>query len=193
MALAGALQGIGGVSLPLFMEMLMREYGFRGCMTILGAINLHVLFGVIVLHPVKWHQIKVARRHRTVPMVEESVPLFETPIPLIAKKSVWMEIVDFLDLTLFLNPVYINLCLGVAITIAADISFVTIQSSYLRSISFTSDETAQVLSIGVAADLTSRLILTAVSSPLKVKARPLFLSGAIATIVLLLGWYILAC
>lgn len=98
-----------------------------------------------------------------------------------------LKVVAFLDLTLFLNPIYTNICIGMTLAIFADMSFVTIQSSYLRSIMFTKDETAQIVSIGVAADVSSRLILTVVSSPLQIRARPLFLAGVIATIASLLG------
>lgn len=100
-----------------------------------------------------------------------------------------MKAVDFLDLTLFLNPVYTNICIGIAICIFADISFVTIMSTYLRAISFSRRETAEILSIGVATDLISRLILISVSTPLNIKARPLFLAGVIATIVSMFGKY----
>lgn len=96
---------------------------------------------------------------------------------------------DFLDLTLFLNPIYTNICIGISLAMCADVTFVTIQSTYLRSILFSNDETAQIMSIGVAADLSSRLLLTVVSSPLKIKARPLFLVGTIVTIALLLGQF----
>lgn len=90
-------------------------------------------------------------------------------------------------MSLFLNPVYTNICIGISLTFGADVAFVTIMSSYLREIAFSKDATAQIMSIGMAADVASRFLLTAFSSPLNIKARPLFLSGAIGTIVVLLG------
>lgn len=55
MGMVGTLFGIGSVILPILIEKCMHEYGFRGCMAILGALNLHVLFGMIAMHPVKYH------------------------------------------------------------------------------------------------------------------------------------------
>lgn len=90
MALSGALQGIGAVGMPLFIQMLMDEYGFRGCMAILAALNLHVIFGMIALHPVEWHQKKVVKSRRCAQIVEESEPFLGTPTAvLVPGTSVW--------------------------------------------------------------------------------------------------------
>lgn len=56
MGLVGTLHGVCGVGLPMLIELLMQEYGFRGCMAVLAALNLHVLFGMVAMHPVEWHQ-----------------------------------------------------------------------------------------------------------------------------------------
>lgn len=55
MGLVGTLYGLGSVVLPVLIEKLKQEYGFRGCMAILAALNLHVLLGMIAMHPVEWH------------------------------------------------------------------------------------------------------------------------------------------
>lgn len=61
MGLISTLVGLATVGYPMLIEILMEEYGFRGCMAILGAINLHVLLGMVALHPVEWHQVKVKK------------------------------------------------------------------------------------------------------------------------------------
>lgn len=98
--------------------------------------------------------------------------------------------VDFLDLTLFFNPVYTNICIGMSMALSADTAFITIRSTYLRQ-TFTKEETAEIISIGSAADIISRVILTLVSTPLQIRARPLYLAGAILTIVSLVGWFLI--
>lgn len=55
MGMAGILFGVGTVIQPMLIQKLMHEYGFRGCMAILAALNLHVLLVSIALHPVEWH------------------------------------------------------------------------------------------------------------------------------------------
>lgn len=52
MGLVVSLSGILSVSLPMLIELLMQHYGFRGCMAVLGALNLHVLLAMIAMIPV---------------------------------------------------------------------------------------------------------------------------------------------
>lgn len=89
MSLVGALQGIAAVGMPLFMEMLLKEYGFRGCMAILAALNLHVLLGTITLHPVEWHQDKSTKISRDESLVKESDTLLEPQTLIKSPNSVW--------------------------------------------------------------------------------------------------------
>lgn len=98
-----------------------------------------------------------------------------------------MKIVDVLDLTLLFDPIYTNICLGMALTLFADVTFFIIQPGYLRELMFTKMETATTVSIGAAGDLFSRLFVTLVSSFVQFKARQLFLAGVVATIGLQMG------
>ena len=45
-------------------------------------------------------------------------------------------IVDILDLTLFKDLIYVNVAVGLAFALYSDISFLTIQPSYLFSLDF---------------------------------------------------------
>lgn len=98
-----------------------------------------------------------------------------------------MKIVDVLDLTLFLDPIYTNICFGIAITQFADITFFTIQPGYLREMMFTNMETATIVSIGAAGDLCSKVVVTVTSSFMHFEARQLFLAGVVAMIGLQIG------
>lgn len=90
MAFAGVLQGIGSVGMPLCIDALMKEFGFRGCLAIIAAFNLHFLLAMIVLHPVEWHQKTVVRRPRNMPTVNDSQELPEVPSrTLKSKRNVW--------------------------------------------------------------------------------------------------------
>lgn len=58
--LVASMTGVVSVGMPTFIETLMQLYGFRGCMAILAALNLHVLLGMVALLPVDWwHQKRV--------------------------------------------------------------------------------------------------------------------------------------
>lgn len=93
-----------------------------------------------------------------------------------------MTIVDFLDLSLFLNPVYTNICIGMSIAFCSDIAFVTIYPSFLRHISFSKMDAAQILAFGSFADFASRMCVSVLSSCVRVPARALYLVGIICSV-----------
>lgn len=47
------------------------------------------------------------------------------------------KIVDFLDLTLLQELVYVNICIGMSFALFSDVSFFTIQPVYLEELKFT--------------------------------------------------------
>lgn len=50
-----AIVGLTTMFFPIFVEYLMKEYGLRGSLAILAAINGHVIFAMFLMHPVEWH------------------------------------------------------------------------------------------------------------------------------------------
>lgn len=60
MSIGQTLIGVGTMVYPILVQLLMNLYGFRGCMAILAAINAHAIFGMLVMHPVKWH-LKISK------------------------------------------------------------------------------------------------------------------------------------
>lgn len=59
MSIAKTFIGVSSMVYPMFVQFLLGFYGFRGAVAILAAINLHTIFGMIVLHPIQWHQKKI--------------------------------------------------------------------------------------------------------------------------------------
>lgn len=55
MGLAQTFLGIGSMMLPIMIAWLMKEFGFRGCLAIVAAVNGHAVWGMLVMHPVEWH------------------------------------------------------------------------------------------------------------------------------------------
>lgn len=55
MSVAQTLIGIGTMIYPILVQFLMDKYGFRGTMAVLAALNGHVIFGMVAMHPIKWH------------------------------------------------------------------------------------------------------------------------------------------
>ncbi|XP_030566197.1 uncharacterized protein LOC115766416 [Drosophila novamexicana] len=91
-------------------------------------------------------------------------------------------IVDFLDLTLLKKPIYVNIVLGITFALYSDISFFTMQPSYLFELGYTKADTANVIAIGAAADLLSRIFLAITAIFIQVPARYIYLAGALFTI-----------
>lgn len=55
MSVTQALKGIVITSYPILSNILMNMYGFRGTLAIMAALNAHVIFGMLAMHPVDWH------------------------------------------------------------------------------------------------------------------------------------------
>lgn len=59
MSVAQSLFGLGTMAYPLCVHYFMEEYGYRGFMAIRAGIHGHVIFGMLVMHPVEWHMKKI--------------------------------------------------------------------------------------------------------------------------------------
>lgn len=98
--------------------------------------------------------------------------------------------VDFLDLTLVKDIVYMNLALGVSFALYSDTAFFTLQPMYLFELGFSKADVAKIIAIGAAADLSSRIFMAIVSLCVQVKARYIYLAGATFTIVARFSMYL---
>ncbi|XP_055370805.1 monocarboxylate transporter 7 [Condylostylus longicornis] len=101
------------------------------------------------------------------------------------KKSmgIWEYIVDFLDLTLMKDPIYVNIVLGISFALYSDIAFFTLQPLYLFELGFSKASTAEIIAIGAAADLGSRIFLAGVSAFITIPSRYVYLSGSLFTVI----------
>ncbi|KAH8398043.1 hypothetical protein KR222_011561, partial [Zaprionus bogoriensis] len=97
------------------------------------------------------------------------------------ERSLWGTIVDFLDLTLFKQPVYVNIVLGITFALYSDIAFFTMQPSYLFELGYSKADTASIIAIGATADLISRISLAFTAIFIQVPARYIYLAGALFT------------
>ncbi|XP_053696195.1 monocarboxylate transporter 7 [Sabethes cyaneus] len=95
----------------------------------------------------------------------------------------WQVLVDFLDLTLLKDPIYVNIVLGISFALYSDLAFFTLQPMYLFMIGFTKPDVSLIIAIGAGADLLSRVFLAISSTCLNIKARYVYLAGALFTIM----------
>ncbi|XP_001869607.2 monocarboxylate transporter 9 [Culex quinquefasciatus] len=95
----------------------------------------------------------------------------------------WQVLIDFLDLTLLKDPIYVNIVLGISFALYSDLAFFTLQPMYLFMIGFGKPDVSLIIAIGAAADLLSRVFLAISSTCLNIKARYVYLAGALFTIL----------
>jgi hypothetical protein len=55
MAVTQLIIGVAAMVIPLVIQLLLEEYGFRGTQAIIAAFSLHAMLGMVVLQPVKYH------------------------------------------------------------------------------------------------------------------------------------------
>ncbi|XP_055300591.1 uncharacterized protein LOC129567563 [Sitodiplosis mosellana] len=278
MSLAQTLTGICTMSYPLVVDFLFNKYGFRGMMAVIAAMNAHVMFAMIAMHPVEWHYKVVeipiedakplmdandnenekgkekekeeeekGKEEKSeamsgdefdeselnhLPPHAKKKPRFSVPngesinsntkyerskslIPgqeldgfnpvqrrvssimslgqfgaaIYSQESLesvkngkWQKVVDFLDLNLLKDFVYMNIVFGLSFALYSDASFFTLQPMYLFELGFSKSDTAKIVAVGAAADMFSRMSLAVISFFIAFKARHVYLAGAVGTI-----------
>lgn len=55
MSVSQTLIGVITMIYPLLIHFLMNLYGYRGAMAVIAAVNAHVIFAMIAMHPIEWH------------------------------------------------------------------------------------------------------------------------------------------
>lgn len=57
MSIASIFTGFAAMAFPMGIKMMMAEYGFRGTLMLLFAVNLNVIPAMAIMHPIEWHQM----------------------------------------------------------------------------------------------------------------------------------------
>ncbi|XP_053679236.1 uncharacterized protein LOC128730227 [Anopheles nili] len=57
--IAMAITGLGPILLPQLVSLLLRMFGARYCLLIIGALATHIIAGGLLLQPVQWHTVHV--------------------------------------------------------------------------------------------------------------------------------------
>ncbi|KAG8229385.1 hypothetical protein J437_LFUL000906 [Ladona fulva] len=92
-----------------------------------------------------------------------------------SEKSLWEKVVAFMDLNLLMDPVFVNVVVGLALVYSAGINFAMLFPFYLTSIGFSKAETATCMSTLAGADILSRVVLPSITDKLGAGNRNTFL------------------
>lgn len=49
------MSSMASITFPILVTHLLTEYGFRGTLALVMALDLHVIVAMLVMHPVEWH------------------------------------------------------------------------------------------------------------------------------------------
>ena len=92
--------------------------------------------------------------------------------------------VDFLELRLLLDPVYVNIAIGTGISFFADITYCALFPLVVLKLGYSRTDSAICISILAAADIFGRLSIALIGAFFpQVSNRALFLVGAVTSVV----------
>ncbi|KAG4072094.1 hypothetical protein HA402_015593 [Bradysia odoriphaga] len=160
MSAAQALKGLLIMFYPILVNFTMNQYGFRGAMAIIAAVNTHAFFGMLAQHPVEWHYkvIEVAE-HELKPLMENEANGTEIAVP--TQPSAEQELEN---------------------TAANQIRIESTKT-------WNMDDCATLVSIAAGADMVSRCALAGLTFFLQPKARYIFLGGSIGLLIVRFGFF----
>ncbi|PNF41779.1 hypothetical protein B7P43_G03449 [Cryptotermes secundus] len=123
------------------------------------------------------------RRTRTIEEAPMSKYAVNTGEPNIFSRF-WSAVVDFLDLRLMLDPVYVNIAIGIAVSFFADVTYCTLFPLVVLKLGFSRADSALCISILSAADIFGRLCVTLIGAfcP-RISSRAILLAGAVMSVI----------
>jgi hypothetical protein len=95
--------------------------------------------------------------------------------------SCWKRVVNFMDLDLLKDFIYLNILFGLSIFYVAELNFKMIVPFFLNDLGYTKQDTAFFLSMTAVSDILARAVLPPICDRVKIRRRTLF---AIASIFL---------
>lgn len=92
-----------------------------------------------------------------------------------------------LDLALFKDPIYVNISIGLSLSLNADQIFIPLMPMLLANMGFTASDVTQMMTIFFASDLACRIMLSVLSAITTLQNRLLLLGGAFFSAVFRIG------
>ncbi|XP_045763604.1 monocarboxylate transporter 7-like isoform X1 [Maniola jurtina] len=207
------MSSMASMTFPILVTFLLSEYGFRWTLALIMALDLHLVFAVLVMHPVEWHMIKIPG----CPEIELS-PNCESKSPKKVKlkgdtydesiikmlpgdenivevktnaghhksiqKSIMKVIYDNVELDLLKDPRFVSTLIGLGFAFVSDVTYLAMEPMLLFSYGYTEMQVATCVMIGAVADLLARFGLAVFTYFYTVDSKTLFFYGTCITMVL---------
>ncbi|XP_045492100.1 monocarboxylate transporter 13-like isoform X2 [Colias croceus] len=176
------MSSMASITFPILVTYLLAEYGFRWTLALIMAVDLHLLFAMIVMHPVEWHMVKAPEcaikgddviEVKTSPVRHESI-----------QKSIIKIIYANVELDLLKDPKFVSTLVGLGFAFVSDVTYLAMEPMLLFSYQYSKMQVATCVMAGAIADLAARFILAVFTYFYNVDSRKLFFIGTFITMIL---------
>lgn len=193
--ISATINGIGPVIYPALITMLIGAYGGNGCILILAGISAHIIVCACLLQPIKWHyKIDALTVDRSAELALHSTAIDARKSDENRNKSALLKGLQWIrqtfDLDLLRDKIYINIMVGMSLTIFVEINFVMLMPFMLADMDYTMVEVASLMSILAIVDISFRFVSPFVGDYFKLGPRVMFLlSLAVLTVTRVGNFY----
>ncbi|XP_026747346.1 monocarboxylate transporter 9-like [Trichoplusia ni] len=204
-----AMSSLASITFPMLVTFLLTEYGLRWTLALIMAVDLHLVFAMLVMHPVEWHLIesnepvekeltdlndmknKPAENYdefsvRMLPAGEEDDEI--KSVRRRKKESFRMNIVKMVcenvEFDLLKDPKFVSTLIGLGFAFVSDVTYLAMEPMLLFSYGFSKMEVATCVMVGAISDLAARLSLAVFTLFFPVDSRLIFFVGTCITVVL---------
>ncbi|CAH0721561.1 unnamed protein product, partial [Brenthis ino] len=208
------MSSMASITFPILVTFLLSEYGFRWTLALVMAVDLHLLFAMLVMHPVEWHMRKSSEcpkielssgcdvvsckkyKNSQADITDESIIKMlpgEDNVHEIKpslgrhesiQKSIIKVIYDNVELDLLKDPRFVSTLVGLGFAFVSDVTYLAMEPMLLFSYGYTKMQVATCVMIGAIADLVARFSLAIFTYFYTVDSKTLFFVGTCVTMVL---------
>nr|QHN70670.1 MFS transporter 2 [Limenitis arthemis astyanax] len=205
------MSSMASITFPILVTFLLSEYGFRWTLALIMAVDLHLLFAMLVMHPVEWHMQKSPEANTTeqssvckiqkIKMTKTDVfdesnikmlPGEESVVEVKScpgrhesiQKSILKVIYENVELDLLKNPRFVSTLVGLGFAFVSDVTYLAMEPMLLFSYGYTKMQVATCVMIGAITDLIARFCLAVFTYFYNVDSKILFFVGTCITMVL---------
>ncbi|KAF9409207.1 hypothetical protein HW555_011361 [Spodoptera exigua] len=204
-----AMSSLASITFPMLVTFLLSEYGLRWTLALIMAVDLHLVFAMLVMHPVEWHMIKseeyVEKELSDISSIKKEnydefavrmLPAGEgeaevRPIKKRKKESMKMNIVKIIcenvEMDLLKDPKFVSTLVGLGFAFVSDVTYLAMEPMLLFSYGFSKMQVATCVMVGAISDLFARLVLAVVTYFIVVDSRLIFFIGTCITVFLRIG------
>ncbi|GBP66551.1 Monocarboxylate transporter 14 [Eumeta japonica] len=154
------MSSLASITFPILVTFLLAEYGFRGTLALIMAVDLHLVFAMLVMHPVEWHlvrathnyveelEIKYMETKKTLDSEDSKCKMLQNnekdQVPKLKKnntsvsfqKNIIKKIMENIEVDLLKDPKFVSILIGLGFAFVSDVTYLAIEPMLLFSYGF---------------------------------------------------------